>query len=298
MMFLKLCDTALSTFSNRYFKDNFFNDYMDMSRDPVSNIRLKFLTLVPRVRKCFVLPKDSNLLYRLTDTIGSLMTSEPCYDVSTSAKSNLRFMKSDSSEADNPSNRLKEEEEDLIAKICGDAAKEASKSGASKITKGVVKAANSTPKSTAVASVTASSEQPKTGSMNSLLSDRSTSASRKSSASIKPPDTKKPSTQPALDPKKLTSPQDINSAKRLSTSNAGPSTPVKNMPTKISASLPTPIPVKAKIIPSALQTPVKIPISTTIPTKLASVTTAKPVQPIVPLVVPNTVKKPVIGKKI
>ena len=72
ILFLDICDIFLSTFSKKFFREHLFHHYLGISRDPVANLRLKFITLIPFVRHTLRLPLDSPMLQKLLDVTESL----------------------------------------------------------------------------------------------------------------------------------------------------------------------------------------------------------------------------------
>lgn len=69
MLFLRLCEMAISLFSKQYFKRNFFDTMLLLAKDRVPNIRLKLCGTLPRLKSLLSLPSDRGLLQRLEDTI-------------------------------------------------------------------------------------------------------------------------------------------------------------------------------------------------------------------------------------
>lgn len=60
MLFLLLCEMAISLFSKQYFKQNFFSDILLMAQDKVPNIRLKLCGILPRLKYVLSLPSGEN----------------------------------------------------------------------------------------------------------------------------------------------------------------------------------------------------------------------------------------------
>ena len=56
MLFLLLCEMAISLFSKQYFKQNFYNDILQLAQDKVANIRLKLCGILPRLKSVLSLP--------------------------------------------------------------------------------------------------------------------------------------------------------------------------------------------------------------------------------------------------
>lgn len=81
MMFVRLMIEALEIFSSVYFKKHFFTTLMNLAEDPVANIRLKVVSLLPQLRSLLRIPADKKLLTVLESTIAHLINSEKDRDV-------------------------------------------------------------------------------------------------------------------------------------------------------------------------------------------------------------------------
>ncbi|XP_043253862.1 serine/threonine-protein phosphatase 4 regulatory subunit 4-like isoform X4 [Colletes gigas] len=81
MMFVRMMVEALEIFSSVYFKEHFFNVLLNMAEDPVANIRIKVVSLLPQLKGLLWIPTDKKLLTALETTIGHLMNSEKDRDV-------------------------------------------------------------------------------------------------------------------------------------------------------------------------------------------------------------------------
>ncbi|XP_076627283.1 serine/threonine-protein phosphatase 4 regulatory subunit 4 isoform X1 [Colletes latitarsis] len=81
MMFVRMMVEALEIFSSVYFKEHFFNVLLNMAEDPVANIRIKVVSLLPQLKSLLWIPTDKKLLTALETTIGHLMNSEKDRDV-------------------------------------------------------------------------------------------------------------------------------------------------------------------------------------------------------------------------
>ncbi|KAJ3018864.1 Serine/threonine-protein phosphatase 4 regulatory subunit 4 [Thoreauomyces humboldtii] len=84
-LFVELCDNVLSQYSNRFFRESFFNSLLELVKDPVANVRLKVVPLLPEIRRGLRKAQDSALQARVTDAIGVLIGDEDP-DVSAAAK--------------------------------------------------------------------------------------------------------------------------------------------------------------------------------------------------------------------
>lgn len=72
LLFLDVASQVLEIFSKKFFKLFFFQDLMDISKDSVVNVRIKYISMVPLIYETFALPNDSNLLSKLNDSLKRL----------------------------------------------------------------------------------------------------------------------------------------------------------------------------------------------------------------------------------
>ncbi|KAI9090280.1 armadillo-type protein [Phlyctochytrium arcticum] len=89
LLFLDLCETVLGVFSHRFFKENFLQSYLELVKDPVPNVRLRLVSLLPAVRRTLRLPADSALLQKVSEAVGTLLTADQDRDVTEAASSIL-----------------------------------------------------------------------------------------------------------------------------------------------------------------------------------------------------------------
>ncbi|XP_042903187.1 serine/threonine-protein phosphatase 4 regulatory subunit 4 isoform X2 [Parasteatoda tepidariorum] len=82
MLFIKVCELVIELFSKAFFKTYFFKPVLNLSADPVPNIRLRLCAILPRLKSLIKLPKDSSLLQELESCVKRLMTDESDKDVS------------------------------------------------------------------------------------------------------------------------------------------------------------------------------------------------------------------------
>lgn len=76
-----MVETVISRFSKKYFRDNIFHDYLEMANDPVPNIRLRFVSILPLVHKMLRMPQDTPLLQKIADVTEPLLTRDLDSDV-------------------------------------------------------------------------------------------------------------------------------------------------------------------------------------------------------------------------
>lgn len=81
MIFIRMCEMAVSLFSKHYFKQHFYSEFLCLSQDSVPNIRRKLCSMLPRLKSLLSLPSDHPLLQHLEDTVKELLVSEQDKDV-------------------------------------------------------------------------------------------------------------------------------------------------------------------------------------------------------------------------
>ncbi|XP_017885898.1 serine/threonine-protein phosphatase 4 regulatory subunit 4-like isoform X3 [Ceratina calcarata] len=81
MMFVRLMVEAMDIFSSVYFKEHFFSILLSLAEDPVANIRLKVVSLLPQLKRQVRMPADKKLLNALESTVTHLVNSEKDRDV-------------------------------------------------------------------------------------------------------------------------------------------------------------------------------------------------------------------------
>ncbi|KAI8918170.1 armadillo-type protein [Powellomyces hirtus] len=85
LLFIDLCEQILTHYSNRFFRESFFSAFLELVKDPVANVRLRVVPLLPEIRRGLRKAQDSALQARVTDAIGVLIGDEDI-DVSAAAK--------------------------------------------------------------------------------------------------------------------------------------------------------------------------------------------------------------------
>ncbi|EGI61308.1 Serine/threonine-protein phosphatase 4 regulatory subunit 4 [Acromyrmex echinatior] len=81
MMFVRMMVGALEIFSSTYFKEHFFNILLNLAEDPVANIRMKVVTLLPQLKNQLWMPTDKKLLTSLETVVRHLVNNEKDRDV-------------------------------------------------------------------------------------------------------------------------------------------------------------------------------------------------------------------------
>ncbi|XP_015126877.1 serine/threonine-protein phosphatase 4 regulatory subunit 4 isoform X2 [Diachasma alloeum] len=81
MLYIRMMIEAMSIFSSVYFKEQFFGSLLEMAEDPIANIRLKVVGLLPSLKALLRLPSDKKLLSRFEACVRGLMNNEKDRDV-------------------------------------------------------------------------------------------------------------------------------------------------------------------------------------------------------------------------
>ncbi|XP_014477915.1 PREDICTED: serine/threonine-protein phosphatase 4 regulatory subunit 4-like isoform X3 [Dinoponera quadriceps] len=81
MMFVRIMIEALEIFSSSYFKEHFFNVLLILAEDPIANIRMKVVSLLPQLKSQLWIPTDKKLLTSLESVIRHLNNNEKDRDV-------------------------------------------------------------------------------------------------------------------------------------------------------------------------------------------------------------------------
>ncbi|CAL7947775.1 unnamed protein product [Xylocopa violacea] len=81
MMFVRTMIEALEIFSSAYFKEHFFSVLLNLAEDPIANVRMKVVSLLPQLKSQLRMPADKKLLTALESTVSHLINSEKDGDV-------------------------------------------------------------------------------------------------------------------------------------------------------------------------------------------------------------------------
>lgn len=81
MMFVRMMVEALEIFSSTYFKEHFFNVLLNLTEDPIANIRMKVVSLLPQLKNQLWMPTDKKLLTSLESVVRHLVNNEKDRDV-------------------------------------------------------------------------------------------------------------------------------------------------------------------------------------------------------------------------
>ena len=74
MLYIDLCSHAMDVFSKAYFKDHFFENLLELARDPVAEVRIRLCRLAGRLKMVLTLPLDRPFLKLLENGIGRVST--------------------------------------------------------------------------------------------------------------------------------------------------------------------------------------------------------------------------------
>eukprot|EP01137_Pigoraptor_chileana_P003815 Opistho-2@44557 len=74
-LFVDICRSVCDTFSRKFFKETFYEHYLDIGKDVVPNLRIKMCPLLPMMKSMLRLPADRNLVSKFNQTVDALMTS-------------------------------------------------------------------------------------------------------------------------------------------------------------------------------------------------------------------------------
>ena len=82
MVFIKMMIEAMSIFSSVYFKEHFCFSLLSLMEDPVPNIRLKVVQLLPKIKISLRLTIDKKIISTIETNVQNLMSNEKDRDVS------------------------------------------------------------------------------------------------------------------------------------------------------------------------------------------------------------------------
>lgn len=68
-------------YSTVYFKENFYTTVLSITEDPVANIRMKVVSMLPQLKAMLRMPNDKKLLAMLEGNVRTLMSLEKDRDV-------------------------------------------------------------------------------------------------------------------------------------------------------------------------------------------------------------------------
>ncbi|XP_041268299.1 serine/threonine-protein phosphatase 4 regulatory subunit 4 isoform X2 [Onychostruthus taczanowskii] len=86
LRFLDTCEFIMELFSKSFFCKYFFLPVLELTHDPVANVRMKLCCLLPKVKSTLKIPTDKHLLQQLELCIRNLLCQEKDKDVLTIVK--------------------------------------------------------------------------------------------------------------------------------------------------------------------------------------------------------------------
>ncbi|XP_065606805.1 serine/threonine-protein phosphatase 4 regulatory subunit 4 isoform X1 [Cyrtonyx montezumae] len=86
LRFLDTCEFIMELFSKSFFCKYFFLPVLELTHDPVANVRIKLCYLLPKVKSVLKIPTDKHLLQQLELCIRKLLCQEKDKDVLTIVK--------------------------------------------------------------------------------------------------------------------------------------------------------------------------------------------------------------------
>ncbi|XP_064600821.1 serine/threonine-protein phosphatase 4 regulatory subunit 4-like [Liolophura sinensis] len=85
-LFIDLCKVVIEIYSKQFFKEHFYEAVLELSVDPVPNIRLKLCSILPQLKKVVKVPSDRALLQQLETCVRKLLINEKDKDVNACVK--------------------------------------------------------------------------------------------------------------------------------------------------------------------------------------------------------------------
>ncbi|XP_053923731.1 serine/threonine-protein phosphatase 4 regulatory subunit 4 isoform X4 [Cuculus canorus] len=89
LRFLDTCEFIMELFSKSFFCKYFFLPLLELTHDPVANVRMKLCYLLPKVKSTLKIPTDKHLLQQLELCVRKLLCQEKDKDVLTIVKKTL-----------------------------------------------------------------------------------------------------------------------------------------------------------------------------------------------------------------
>uniref|UniRef100_A0A8D2IHW4 Serine/threonine-protein phosphatase 4 regulatory subunit 4 n=1 Tax=Varanus komodoensis TaxID=61221 RepID=A0A8D2IHW4_VARKO len=81
LRFLDTCEFIIELFSKSFFCEYFFLPVLELTHDPVANVRMKLCYLLPKVKSTLKVPTDKHLLQQLELSVRKLLCEEKDKDV-------------------------------------------------------------------------------------------------------------------------------------------------------------------------------------------------------------------------
>ncbi len=81
LIFLDFCQKTMELFSAKYFKTTFMTEYLELAKDAVPNVRIRFALLLPLVRSLLRTPQDISILQKFNECLNTLVRTEKDHGV-------------------------------------------------------------------------------------------------------------------------------------------------------------------------------------------------------------------------
>ncbi|KAK4873140.1 hypothetical protein RN001_015169 [Aquatica leii] len=115
LIYIRLCATAIEIFSDRYFKEYFYDHLLDLAVDPVANIRMCVANLFTYLNQMLILPEDKLLHERFNEVLKRYTKEETDRDVVEAFQLKLKEMSQlDVNEEYKNEQKRRRDEEDRI----------------------------------------------------------------------------------------------------------------------------------------------------------------------------------------
>ncbi|KAL5008249.1 hypothetical protein ScPMuIL_013830 [Solemya velum] len=140
-LFIDICRFVTELYSKAFFKEYFFSCALELHTDPVANIRLRFCSILPEMKRQIKLPTDRSLLQQLEQCVRKLLIGEKDRDVSSAVKLAVEELDKIQVQMDltrrmfydeDSDDRIKEEEEKKLIELANKEKKEEESSKAAK----------------------------------------------------------------------------------------------------------------------------------------------------------------------
>ncbi|XP_041351880.1 serine/threonine-protein phosphatase 4 regulatory subunit 4-like isoform X2 [Gigantopelta aegis] len=112
-LFIDICKFVLEYYSKTFFKDYFFEPVLELTSDPVPNIRLRMCSILPDLKRLVKIPNDRNLVQLLDSSVRKIFISEKDRDVNAALKKAAEMLDKTPVQMDSVLNRHKTTEDDI-----------------------------------------------------------------------------------------------------------------------------------------------------------------------------------------
>lgn len=73
--YIDVAELVLSVFSKRIFIQHFLDDTLRLTSDPVSNIRIRAIKFLPKIKSKLILPEDEEVLLKIENSVKEQLKS-------------------------------------------------------------------------------------------------------------------------------------------------------------------------------------------------------------------------------